>query len=65
MTPEKFANHALNGAAFLKAQREHKLLGVGKILMDRYNPLHGLSVEDQRRATAKRVGLELPKDVEV
>ncbi|KAG8749710.1 hypothetical protein FRC12_013265 [Ceratobasidium sp. 428] len=65
MTSEKFANHALNGASFLKAQREHKLLGVGKILMDRYNPLHGLSVEDQRRATAKRVGLELPKDVEV
>ncbi|KAG8755862.1 hypothetical protein FRC12_010750 [Ceratobasidium sp. 428] len=59
MTPEKFASHTLNGAAFLKAQREHK------ILMDRYNPLHGLSVEEQRKATAKRVGLELPKDVEV
>ncbi|KEP55175.1 complex 1 LYR-like protein [Rhizoctonia solani 123E] len=55
-TPEIFRRHVLNAAAFLKAQREYK------ILMDRYNPLHGLSVEEQRKATAHRVGLELPKE---
>jgi hypothetical protein len=33
--------------------------------MERYNPLHGLSIEDQRKATANRVGLELPKDVKL
>ncbi|CAE6522215.1 unnamed protein product [Rhizoctonia solani] len=54
--PETFQNHALNAAAFLRAQREYK------VLMDRYNPLHGLSVEEQRKATAHRVGLELPKE---
>ncbi|QRV76446.1 Complex 1 protein (LYR family) [Ceratobasidium sp. AG-Ba] len=57
MTAEKFTSYTLNAAAFLKAEREHK------VLMDRYNPLHGLSVEEQRKATAHRVGLELPKDV--
>ncbi|KDN37782.1 hypothetical protein RSAG8_09937, partial [Rhizoctonia solani AG-8 WAC10335] len=55
-TPETFRGQVLNAATFLKAQREHK------ILMDRYNPLHGLSVEEQRKATAHRVGLELPKE---
>jgi len=56
-TPEIFNHHVLNAAAFLKAQREYK------VLMDRYNPLHGLSVDEQRKATANRVGLELPKVV--
>ncbi|CEL58149.1 hypothetical protein RSOLAG1IB_02894 [Rhizoctonia solani AG-1 IB] len=55
-TPQAFQSHALNAAAFLRAQRDYK------ILMDRYNPLHGLSVEEQRKATAHRVGLELPKE---
>ncbi|CAE6425317.1 unnamed protein product [Rhizoctonia solani] len=54
-TPKTFRSYILSAAAFLKAQREYK------ILMDRYNPLHGLSVEEQRKATAHRVGLELPK----
>jgi ATP synthase assembly factor FMC1, mitochondrial len=29
-------------------------------LLDRYNPLHDLTAEERIRATARRVGLDMP-----
>ncbi|KAG6812320.1 hypothetical protein H0H92_003404 [Tricholoma furcatifolium] len=43
-----------NALLFLKSQREHK------ILMDRYNPLVDLTAEERIKATARRVGLDMP-----
>ncbi|KAJ2931686.1 hypothetical protein H1R20_g5424, partial [Candolleomyces eurysporus] len=40
---------------FLRSQREHKRL------VDRYNPLHDLTEPERIKATANRVGLNLPK----
>ncbi|KAG5646625.1 hypothetical protein DXG03_002929 [Asterophora parasitica] len=43
-----------NALLFLKSQREHK------ILLDRYNPLFDLTAEERIKATARRVGLDMP-----
>jgi ATP synthase assembly factor FMC1 len=32
-------------------------------LLERYNPLHDMSPEERRAATARRVGLSMPKTV--
>ncbi|KAG8821525.1 hypothetical protein FRC17_009793 [Serendipita sp. 399] len=48
---------AENAALFLKSQRTHKTL------LDRYNPLHDLTAEEHIKATAKRVGLNMPIEV--
>ncbi|KAF9506127.1 hypothetical protein BS47DRAFT_462392 [Hydnum rufescens UP504] len=44
---------------FLKAQREHQGL------LARYNPLHDLTSEEHLKATANRVGLNMPLDVDL
>ncbi|KAI5120931.1 hypothetical protein M0805_002911 [Coniferiporia weirii] len=43
-----------NAITFLRSQRIHKEL------VDRYNPLHDLSPQERIRATARRVGLDMP-----
>lgn len=41
-------------ALFLKSQRTYKTL------LDRYNPLRDLTAEEHIKATARRVGLDMP-----
>ncbi|PVF98066.1 hypothetical protein CPB86DRAFT_705874 [Serendipita vermifera] len=48
------ASDAENAALFLKSQRTYKTL------LDRYNPLHDLTAEEHIKATARRVGLNMP-----
>jgi len=48
------AAEAENAALFLKSQRQYK------VLLDRYNPTHDLTSEEHIRATARRVGLDMP-----
>ncbi|KAF4619127.1 hypothetical protein D9613_005204 [Agrocybe pediades] len=43
-----------NAILFLKSQREHKRL------LERYNPLFDLTAEERIKATARRVGLDMP-----
>ncbi|KAG6820093.1 hypothetical protein H0H93_005405 [Arthromyces matolae] len=43
-----------NALLFLKSQREYK------VLIDRYNPLVDLTAEERIKATARRVGLDMP-----
>ncbi|KAH0587487.1 hypothetical protein H2248_006269 [Termitomyces sp. 'cryptogamus'] len=43
-----------NALLFLKSQRQHK------VLIDRYNPLVDLTPEERIKATARRVGLDMP-----
>lgn len=31
-------------------------------LLERYNPTHGMTVQERTRATARRVGLDVPKE---
>ena len=38
----------------------HCWLKPSKELLDRYNPLHDLSTEQRVKATARRVGLDIP-----
>jgi len=45
---------AENAALFLRSQRMYKTL------LDRYNPLHDLTAEEHIKATARRVGLDMP-----
>ncbi|KAH8106252.1 hypothetical protein BXZ70DRAFT_918855 [Cristinia sonorae] len=47
-----------NLVTFLRAQRLHK------VLLERYNPLHDLTAEERIRATARRVGLDMPVEPE-
>ncbi|KAG8909715.1 hypothetical protein FRC01_006769, partial [Tulasnella sp. 417] len=54
--PETISREASNLVVFLQAQREYDEL------LKRYNPLHDLSPEEHRLATAHRVGLNMPKD---
>jgi len=44
-----------NAVAFLRHQRKHKEL------LERYNPLMDLTVEERIEATARRVGLNMPE----
>ncbi|KAF8974283.1 hypothetical protein BDZ97DRAFT_1772814 [Flammula alnicola] len=43
-----------NAILFLRSQREHKRL------LERYNPLFDLTAQDRIKATARRVGLDMP-----
>ncbi|GLB33743.1 putative complex1_LYR-like protein [Lyophyllum shimeji] len=43
-----------NALLFLRSQREHKLL------LERYNPLVDLTAQERIKATARRVGLDMP-----
>ncbi|KAI0721826.1 hypothetical protein C8T65DRAFT_565265 [Cerioporus squamosus] len=51
---ERFYRDMRNAATFLHSQQMHK------VLLERYNPLLGLSVEDRVKKTANRVGLDMP-----
>ncbi|GJE84596.1 LYR motif-containing protein [Phanerochaete sordida] len=51
---ESFAHDMQNALTFMHSQRMHK------VLLDRYNPLHDLSPEERIKATARRVGLDMP-----
>ncbi|PPQ71777.1 hypothetical protein CVT26_007611 [Gymnopilus dilepis] len=43
-----------NAVLFIRSQREHKQL------LERYNPLFDLTAEERIKATARRVGLDMP-----
>ncbi|TDL29332.1 hypothetical protein BD410DRAFT_779718 [Rickenella mellea] len=43
-----------NAVTFLRSQRIHK------DLLERYNPTHDMSTEERVKATARRVGLDMP-----
>ncbi|KAF9482450.1 hypothetical protein BDN70DRAFT_875000 [Pholiota conissans] len=43
-----------NAILFIKSQREHKRL------LERYNPTFDLTAQDRIKATARRVGLDMP-----
>jgi len=47
-------NDVKNAADFLRANRIHKEL------LERYNPLQVLTQEERVKATARRVGLDMP-----
>lgn len=51
---ESFAHDMQNALTFMHSQRMHK------VLLDRYNPLHDLTTEERVKATARRVGLDMP-----
>ncbi|KAI0771916.1 hypothetical protein BD413DRAFT_547009 [Trametes elegans] len=51
---EHFYLDMRNAATFLRSQRNHKML------LERYNPLLGLSTEERVKKTAHRVGLDMP-----
>ncbi|PCH41388.1 hypothetical protein WOLCODRAFT_143540 [Wolfiporia cocos MD-104 SS10] len=51
---EHFDHDIQNAVTFMRSQRTHKEL------LDRYNPLHDLTTEERIRATARRVGLNMP-----
>ena len=48
-----------NALLSLRSQREYKRL------LDRYNPLFDLTAEERIEATARRVGLNMPKKVNI
>ncbi|EJF62927.1 hypothetical protein BD309DRAFT_949490 [Dichomitus squalens] len=50
----RFYHDMRNAATFMRSQRIHKEL------LERYNPMHGLSQEDRIKKTANRVGLDMP-----
>ncbi|KAI0728762.1 hypothetical protein C8Q72DRAFT_833018 [Fomitopsis betulina] len=52
--PQAFDHDLKNAVTFMRSQRMYK------ILLERYNPLHGLSTEERVKATARRVGLDMP-----
>ncbi|CDZ98244.1 hypothetical protein [Phaffia rhodozyma] len=52
---EKKANELLNLEVFMRTQRSYSEL------VERYNPTHGMSTQDRTKATARRVGLDMPK----
>ncbi|KZT72643.1 hypothetical protein DAEQUDRAFT_594163 [Daedalea quercina L-15889] len=51
---EHFDHDLANAVTFMKSQRMYK------ILLERYNPLHDMSAEEKVKATARRVGLDVP-----
>ncbi|KAJ3555139.1 hypothetical protein NM688_g2738 [Phlebia brevispora] len=51
---QQFQHDMQDALTFLRSQRMHK------VLLDRYNPLHDLTVEERVKATARRVGLDMP-----
>ena len=69
---EQFDHDMQNALTFLHSQRMHKVrLTTHHIstppqaiyfqeLLERYNPLHDLTAEERIKATARRVGLDMP-----
>ncbi|KAL1723344.1 hypothetical protein EV715DRAFT_286215 [Schizophyllum commune] len=53
-TRQAFSSDMENAVLFLRSQREHKAL------LERYNPLFNLTAEEHIKATANRVGLNMP-----
>ncbi|KAI5832472.1 hypothetical protein K523DRAFT_344827 [Schizophyllum commune Tattone D] len=51
---QAFSSDMENAVLFLRSQREHKAL------LERYNPLFNLTAEEHIKATANRVGLNMP-----
>ncbi|OSC99230.1 hypothetical protein PYCCODRAFT_1373678 [Trametes coccinea BRFM310] len=51
---ERFFHDMRNAVTFMRSQRMHKTL------LERYNPLLGLSTEERVKKTAHRVGLDMP-----
>ncbi|KZT12944.1 uncharacterized protein LAESUDRAFT_639352 [Laetiporus sulphureus 93-53] len=51
---QHFHHDMQNAVTFLQSQRMYKTL------LDRYNPLHDLTTEERVKATARRVGLDMP-----
>lgn len=62
-----------NAVTFMRSQHMHKVgLALAcavaswsldllvQVLLDRYNPLHDLTTEERIKATARRVGLDMP-----
>ncbi|KAH8113439.1 hypothetical protein DFH11DRAFT_1727909 [Phellopilus nigrolimitatus] len=43
-----------NAVTFVRSQKLHKEL------LDRYNPMHDMTPQERTRATARRVGLDMP-----
>ncbi|KDQ14649.1 hypothetical protein BOTBODRAFT_132052 [Botryobasidium botryosum FD-172 SS1] len=54
---QRFTRQVDDLIVFLKNQREHK------DLLKRYSPLHDMTGDEHRAATARRVGLNMPEDV--
>lgn len=66
------ATDSENVALFLKSQRMYQVCSplailvenpdhhLCQTLLDRYNPLHDLTAEEHIKATAQRVGLDMP-----
>ncbi|KAI0092831.1 hypothetical protein BDY19DRAFT_903575 [Irpex rosettiformis] len=54
----RFDHDMKNTFIFLHSQRMHKEL------LERYNPLHDLTPEERIKATARRVGLDVPVNSE-
>ncbi|KAH9844013.1 uncharacterized protein C8Q71DRAFT_730918 [Rhodofomes roseus] len=52
--PQHFDHDLANALTFMRSQRMHKML------LERYNPLHDMSTEERVKATARRVGLDMP-----
>ncbi|KAI0637863.1 hypothetical protein C8Q77DRAFT_1153565 [Trametes polyzona] len=50
----RFLHDMRNAATFMRSQRMHKTL------LERYNPLLGISTEERVKKTAHRVGLDMP-----
>ncbi|WVQ79549.1 hypothetical protein IAT38_001648 [Cryptococcus sp. DSM 104549] len=55
-SPETLERTLLETRDFLKSSRIHAEL------LRRYNPIHGMSEEERINATARRVGLNTPKE---
>ncbi|KAI0699400.1 hypothetical protein BC835DRAFT_1267844 [Cytidiella melzeri] len=55
---ERFLYDMQNFKTFMQSQRIHKEL------LERYNPLHDLNTEERIKATARRVGLDMPVQAE-
>ncbi|KAL1946678.1 hypothetical protein VTO73DRAFT_14782 [Trametes versicolor] len=53
----RFYHEMRNAATFMRAQRTHKAL------LERYQPLAGISTEERNERTAHRVGLNMPLPV--
>ncbi|KAH9938444.1 uncharacterized protein B0H18DRAFT_967219 [Fomitopsis serialis] len=51
---QRFDHDLANAVTFMRSQRMYK------ILLERYNPLHDMSTEERVKATARRVGLDMP-----
>ena len=71
--PQHFDHDLENAVTFLRSQRMYKVrirapehvvvpeaVSTMQVLLERYNPLHDMSTEERVKATARRVGLDMP-----